>query len=176
MRGTVFMIRSSVLALVAALALGACGSDDVTTATNADPGASSLQSDPSGQPQTAAVDSQALQQQLSQAAGDRVLFDTDQYDLSGEAQAVLQKQAAWLQAHPAVTVSIEGNADERGTREYNLALGDRRANSIRNYLVALGVDGGRLSAISYGKERPECEESSEACWAQNRRGVTVVSQ
>ena len=171
------MIRSSVVAMAAALMLGACGTDEAANPTPdsaSTPG--SLQNDANGLVQEAAKDSQGLQQQLSQTAGDRVLFDTDQYELSTEALAVLQMQAAWLAAHPSVTVSIEGNADERGTREYNLALGDRRANSIRNYLVALGVDGGRMSAISYGKERPECEESSDACWAQNRRGTTVISQ
>jgi peptidoglycan-associated lipoprotein len=170
------MIRSSVVALAAALTLAACGADDVANApgTNSVPG--SLQNDPNAASPDTAIGGQPLQEQLSVQAGDRVLFDTDQYELNDVAQAVLQKQAAWLQAHPAVVASIEGNADERGTREYNLALGDRRANSIRNYLVALGVDGGRLTAISYGKERPECEGSSEACWAQNRRGMTVVTQ
>lgn len=175
------MIRSSVVALAAALMLGACGSDDGATAPAATAVPGSLQNNPDGVAANGlspdgSIDGRPLQEQLSVQAGDRVLFDTDQYELSGEAQAILQKQAAWLQAHPAIVVSIEGNADERGTREYNLALGDRRANSIRNYLVALGVDGGRMSAISYGKERPECEESSAACWAQNRRGMTVVSQ
>lgn len=174
------MIRSSAWVLASALALAACGSDEAARAPNADVAASNPQSDPNGGAlngsQDGAIAGQPLQQQLAVQAGDRVLFDTDQYELNGEAQTVLQKQAAWLAAHPSVTVSIEGNADERGTREYNLALGDRRANSIRNYLVALGVDGGRLSAISYGKERPECEESSDACWAQNRRGTTVITQ
>jgi peptidoglycan-associated lipoprotein len=174
------MIRSSALVLATALALAACGSDEAAKTPNADVAASNLQNDPNNTAlngtQDGAITGQPLQQQLATEAGDRVLFDTDQYELSGEAQSVLQKQAAWLAAHPSVVVSIEGNADERGTREYNLALGDRRANSIRNYLVALGVDGGRMSAISYGKERPECEESSDACWAQNRRGTTVISQ
>jgi peptidoglycan-associated lipoprotein len=175
------MIRSAVVALAAALTLGACGNDDGATAPSASSVPGGLQGNMDGVAGNSlapdgAIDAQSLQQQLSIQAGDRVLFDTDQFELSGEAQTVLQKQAAWLAAHPSVTVSIEGNADERGTREYNLALGDRRANSIRNYLVALGVDGGRMSAISYGKERPECEESSDACWAQNRRGTTVITQ
>jgi peptidoglycan-associated lipoprotein len=171
------MIRSSLVALAATLSLSACGTDEA--ANQQPPAAATLdgqQVSGSSGPDVTAIADQPLQQQLATEAGDRVLFDTDQYELSGEAQTVLQKQAAWLAAHPAVVVSIEGNADERGTREYNLALGDRRANSIRNYLVALGVDGGRMSAISYGKERPECEESSDACWAQNRRGTTVIAQ
>ena len=91
-------------------------------------------------------------QDFQQNVGDRVFFDTDRYDLSAEAQSQLQKQAAWLAQYPSVTVTVEGHADERGTREYNLALGERRANAVANYLTALGVDAGRLSVISYGKE------------------------
>jgi peptidoglycan-associated lipoprotein len=105
--------------------------------------------------------------------GDRVHFELDRYDLSPEAQATLQRQAGFLRA---ATVTIEGHVDERGTREYNLALGERRATSVRNYLIALGVPAERVSMISFGKERPECAEAAEPCWAQNRRGVTVVNQ
>jgi peptidoglycan-associated lipoprotein len=104
-----------------------------------------------------------------------VRFPLDRYDLTPEAQATLQKQAALLQSYPQVAVTIEGHADERGTREYNLALGERRADTVRNYLVALGIPSDRISTVSYGKERPECPEAAESCWAQNRRGVTVVS-
>ena len=108
--------------------------------------------------------------------GDRVRFELDRYDLSPEAQATLRQQAALLQNYPQVVVTIEGHADERGTREYNLALGERRADAVRNYLTALGVSPDRVTVISYGKERPECPEASEGCWSQNRRGVTVASQ
>ena len=107
--------------------------------------------------------------------GDRVFFETDRYDLSPEAQYVLSKQAEWLQANPTATAVIEGHADERGTREYNLALGARRAEAVRSYLVSLGVDPGRLQTVSYGKERPVALCSDESCWSQNRRAVTVVS-
>ncbi len=107
--------------------------------------------------------------------GDRVFFGYDQYDLTPEAQAQLEKQAAWMQQFPAVTLSVEGHCDERGTREYNLALGERRANAVTNYLVALGVDPNRLQTISYGKERPEMLGSDESAWAQNRRAVSVVN-
>jgi peptidoglycan-associated lipoprotein len=105
-----------------------------------------------------------------------VHFELDRYDLSPEAEATLQKQAALLQLYPQVVITIEGHADERGTREYNLALGERRATAVRNYLAALGVSPDRVSVISYGKERPACPEASEGCWSQNRRGVTVASQ
>lgn len=108
--------------------------------------------------------------------GDRVHFPLDRYDLSPEAEATLQRQAALLQNHPQIVVTIEGHADERGTREYNLALGERRAAAVRNHLMALGIAGDRITVISYGKERPECPEAAEGCWSQNRRGVTVASQ
>lgn len=108
--------------------------------------------------------------------GDRVHFALDRYDLTPEAEATLRQQAALLQSYPQVVITIEGHADERGTREYNLALGERRAETVHNYLMALGIAADRVSVISYGKERPECAAADEACWAQNRRGVTVVSR
>ena len=107
--------------------------------------------------------------------GDRVFFGFDKYSLTAEARATLEKQAAWLNKYPAVTVSLEGHADERGTREYNLGLGERRANSVKDYVVALGINPNRLKTISYGKERPVALGSNEAAWAQNRRSVTMVT-
>lgn len=107
--------------------------------------------------------------------GDRVFFGFDRFDLTPEATATLDRQAAWLKQYKAVTVTVEGHADERGTREYNLALGERRANAVKNYLVALGVDAARVQTISYGKEKPAVLGSNEAAWAQNRRGVTVIN-
>ncbi|WP_431854190.1 peptidoglycan-associated lipoprotein Pal [Azospirillum sp.] len=114
------------------------------------------------------------QEDLVVNVGDRVFYGFDRYDLSPEARATLDRQAAWLKQYPNVTVTIEGHADERGTREYNLALGERRANSAKNYLVAQGTNPSRVKVISYGKERPAVLGSNEAAWAQNRRGVTVV--
>ncbi len=107
--------------------------------------------------------------------GDRVFFDVDKSDLTSEAQASLRAQAQWLTLYPAVTVQIEGHCDERGTREYNLALGERRAAAVRDYLVSLGVNAARVSTISYGKEKPAVVGSNEAAWAQNRRGVTRIT-
>ncbi|WP_114394531.1 peptidoglycan-associated lipoprotein Pal [Oleisolibacter albus] len=107
--------------------------------------------------------------------GDRVFFGFDRYDLTPEATATLDRQAAWLKQYQNVTITVEGHADERGTREYNLALGERRATAVKNYLVALGVDTARVQTISYGKERPAVLGSNEAAWAQNRRGVTVIN-
>jgi peptidoglycan-associated lipoprotein len=106
--------------------------------------------------------------------GDRVFFDFDKYSLRADAKAALDKQVAWLKKYPTYAMSIEGHADERGTREYNLALGDRRANSVKEYLVANGVAAARVKTISYGKERPVALGSNEAAWSQNRRGVTVL--
>lgn len=106
--------------------------------------------------------------------GDRIFFETDSSDLTTSARTTLENQATWLAQYPNVGVAIEGHADERGTREYNLALGERRANSVKNYLVALGVSPSRISVISYGKERPAVAGSNDAAWSQNRRGVTKV--
>lgn len=103
-----------------------------------------------------------------------VLFGLDQYDIDPQARAILDTQAQWLQRYANVRATVEGHADERGTREYNLALGDRRANAAKNYLVARGIDPSRLTTISYGKERPVALGSDESSWAQNRRAVTVV--
>jgi len=114
-------------------------------------------------------------QDLRVNVGDTVHFDYDRYDLHDQERGILQRQAAWLQKYPQVRVSIEGHCDERGTREYNLALGARRANAVKEYLVSLGVSAARVDTISYGKERPICTESTEDCWAQNRRGVTTIT-
>jgi peptidoglycan-associated lipoprotein len=113
---------------------------------------------------------------VAQAGSDTVHFATDSSDIDSEAQGILTKQAAWLQKFPNVRVTIEGHCDERGTREYNLALGDRRANSAKNFLINAGVAASRISVISYGKERPIATGSDEDSWAQNRRAVTVVPQ
>ncbi|MCS6986201.1 MAG: peptidoglycan-associated lipoprotein Pal [Sphingomonadaceae bacterium] len=111
---------------------------------------------------------------LAQAGTDTVLFAFDSYALDDEARAILDRQAAWLVRHPSVRVTVEGHCDERGTREYNLALGERRANAARTYLVARGVAASRITTISYGKERPAVEGSTEEAWARNRRAVTVI--
>ena len=106
--------------------------------------------------------------------GDRIYFDLDSYQVSAEARPRLDAQAQWLQRYPSITVRIEGNADERGTREYNLALGARRAESIRNYLIDRGVPAGRIDTISFGKERPIAQGSTEDSWARNRNGHTAI--
>ena len=113
---------------------------------------------------------------IAQAGSDTVHFATDSSDVDSEGQGTLTAQAAWLKKNPSVRVTVEGHCDERGTREYNLALGERRANSAKNFLVNAGVDAGRVTVISYGKEHPVATGSDEGAWAQNRRAVTVVME
>jgi peptidoglycan-associated lipoprotein len=114
------------------------------------------------------------QAELDKLVGSRVYFGYDQYDLSSASQTVLRNQANWLRDNPRKRIVVAGHCDERGTREYNLALGARRAESVRRYLVVLGVDSSRIRTISYGKERPEMAASNETSWSRNRRAVTLV--
>src|ERR1700751_6140771 len=115
------------------------------------------------------------QQDLEASAGDRIFFSFDRSDISPEAREILTRQADWLRRYPNVTVTIEGHCDERGTREYNLALGERRAQAAKNVLVAAGIPAARISTISYGKERPIVVGSNEEAWAQNRVAITTVN-
>lgn len=111
---------------------------------------------------------------IATSGSDRVRFALDSYDLDDEGRGVLGRQAEWLARYAQVRITVEGHADERGTREYNLALGERRANAAKNFLAAQGVAPGRIATISYGKERPEADGADEAAWAINRRAVTVI--
>ena len=115
----------------------------------------------------------ASTQYLVENVGDRVFFQTDQASIDGGSRNTLRAQAEWLAQNASVTLTIEGHADERGTRDYNIALGARRANAVRDFLISQGVDGARLQTISYGKERPVSVCSEEACWSKNRRAVAT---
>jgi peptidoglycan-associated lipoprotein len=115
------------------------------------------------------------EQDFTVNVGDRVFFMEDKSTLTPEAQETLRRQAQWLQKYPAVTVQVEGHADERGTREYNIALSARRATATRDFLLAQGVAASRVSSIAYGKERPAALCDAEQCWSQNRRAVTVIT-
>ena len=115
------------------------------------------------------------QEDLIVNVGDRVFFGYDSSDLDSDALELLQDQVAWLKQNSDVSVTIEGHCDERGTREYNLALGEKRAQAVKNYLIGLGVNPDRVSTISYGKERPAVVGSNDGAWAQNRRSVTIVN-
>ncbi len=114
------------------------------------------------------------QQDFTVNVGDRIFFDTDSTSIRADAQATLDRQAQWLAKYPNYGITIEGHADERGTREYNLALGARRAAATRDYLVSRGVPGNRMRTISYGKEKPVAVCDDISCWSQNRRAVTVL--
>jgi peptidoglycan-associated lipoprotein len=166
-------------ALCAVLLLAACqssGSDSAQPDPANDVAALPEASAPNGTPNNGAnggIVAGSLPD-FNERIGNTVRFDTDSYSLNAEAQSGLQKQAAWLLQYREHAVTIEGHADERGTREYNLALGDRRAQAVVNYLIALGVDAGRLGEVSYGKEKPICPDASESCWSENRRGVTAL--
>ncbi len=147
------------------LLLAACGtSGDQVSAVSSD---AAQTSGPSYEP--------GSEEEFIVEVGDRVFFGYDAYDLTTEAQDTLSRQAEWLASYPSSSILVEGHADERGTREYNLALGERRANAVKNYLVALGVDAGRIETISYGKERPAVVGSNEGAWSRNRRGVSVIN-
>jgi peptidoglycan-associated lipoprotein len=147
-----------VAALIAGLALSACASkqanDSLASAGSATPGS---------------------QQDFVVNVGDRVFFETDQTDLTPQARATLDKQAQWLAQYNRYSFTIEGHADERGTREYNIALGARRAQTVREYLSSRGIEPQRMRTISYGKERPVAVCNDISCWSQNRRAVTVLN-
>jgi len=160
-------------ALSAALLLGACTHKEEAVAT-APPPAPPRAAAPAPAPARPSIVA-GSEQDFKVNVGDTIHFDYNEYAVKANDQATLQKQAQWLAKYPAVKLTIEGHCDERGTREYNLALGARRANAVKEYLVAQGVAAARLETVSYGKERPICTESSEECWAQNRRGVSVIS-
>jgi peptidoglycan-associated lipoprotein len=156
----------------AALLLAACSSSSDESAMTSGTGSTASTGTTS---QALPGPAEGSQEHLLVNVGDRVFFDYDRSDLKPEAQSTVEALATWAKTYPAVTLTIEGHCDERGTREYNLALGERRANSVRDYLIALGVDPNRLSTISYGKERPAVLGSNDEAWAQNRRGVFVVN-
>lgn len=169
------------LSMIAALTLvAACETAPVDSGDSSGSGATSQTSASSSSNGTVSSNSgtnvqPGSQEDLVLNVGDRVFFGFDQYNLTAEARATVERQAGWLKANPSVTVSVEGHADERGTREYNLALGDRRATAVKNYLVTLGVSASRVEGVSYGKERPVALGHNDDAWSQNRRGVMVVN-
>ena len=149
------------------LLLAACSQNPNSGGTGANTGAGNNTAQSSAVPGSA--------QDFQTNVGDRVFFDFDESTIKAEGQQTLQRQADWLKKYPNVTVTVEGHCDDRGTREYNLALGERRATAVQRGLVALGVQANRIKTISYGKERPAVLGDNESSWAQNRRGVTVIN-
>jgi peptidoglycan-associated lipoprotein len=151
-----------VIALVCGVALASCAKKNKLNSTD-DLGLNTQNSATPGS-----------QQDFTVNVGDRIFFDTDSTSIRADAQQTLRKQAQWLNQYGSYRITIEGHADERGTREYNLALGARRAEATRDYLVAQGVDGSRMKTISYGKEQPVAVCDDISCWSQNRRAVTAL--
>jgi peptidoglycan-associated lipoprotein len=146
------------MALAAGLALAACASNPNPAAVGA-----------------AGAAAPGSQQDFVVNVGDRVFFETDSTELTSQSRATLDKQAQWLQVYNRYAFTIEGHADERGTREYNIALGARRSQAVRDYLASRGIDANRMRTISYGKERPVAVCDDISCWSQNRRAVTVLN-
>jgi len=165
--------------------LAACSTTPKDTAESSGSGSSSSSSDVTASgsetSETSETSAESIniepgsQEDLIVNVGDRVFFNYDSSDLDGDAQELLQDQVAWLKQYSDVSIIVEGHCDERGTREYNLALGEKRAQSVKNYLISLGISSDRVSTISYGKERPAVVGSNDGAWAQNRRSVTIVN-
>jgi len=171
-------MRFKLISLLAALVLvSACASEpeETSEATNvgASDGSSSTSTTTTTTTEAPAIAPGSVKDFVVNV-GDRVFFDFDSSDIRADAVPTLEAQAAFLRTFPSLTLAIEGHADERGTREYNLALGERRANAHKDYLISLGVDPARIETISYGKERPAVAGSNESAWAQNRRAVVVL--
>jgi len=167
--------RAGAVALVVAgaLAISACGKK-APAQLPPDPGPATTTAD-SGYGNTGAAQPGSQADFVAKMMGsDTIYFALDKSDVDAQDQAALAKQAQWLQQYPAKRATIEGHCDERGTREYNIALGERRANAAKNYLASLGIDPSRITTVSYGKERPIALGSDEQSWAQNRRAVTVT--
>ncbi len=166
------MSRVLTAALVASLALAVsgCGKKKVETLPPAPGNEQTASQTGSG----AIVPGSQADFMRQMAGGDTIFFDTDRFNIDAVDAAALQAQAQWLVRYPNKRARLEGHADERGTREYNLALGERRANAAKNYLASLGVDPSRIAVISFGKERPAALGSDEAAWARNRRAVTIT--
>ena len=165
---------ATVMLLASAAALGAC-SKKAPEQLPPPPPSTTAPSTPTPAPTPAGPQVGSQEHFVSAVNGQNVIyFDTDRFNIDSQDAAALQTQAQYLARYPQVLVTVEGHADERGTREYNLALGERRANAAKNYLVSLGVDAGRVATVSYGKERPVALGSDEQSWAKNRRAVSVV--
>ena len=161
------------------LFVAACATTPKDSADSSGSGSSSSGSDVSSEGTITETTGSGIvsgsQEDLIVNVGDRVFFGYDSSDLDSDALELLQDQVAWLKQNSDVSITIEGHCDERGTREYNLALGEKRAQAVKNYLIGLGINPDRVSTISYGKERPAVVGSNDGAWAQNRRSVTIVN-
>tara|TARA_B100000700_G_scaffold96185_1_gene108229 strand:+ start:492 stop:1010 length:519 start_codon:yes stop_codon:yes gene_type:complete len=172
------MFYKILLSIFIALFISACSTTPKDTADSSGTGTSSSDASSDGEGTLTVTDGSGIvpgsQEDLIVNVGDRVFFDYDSAELDEDAQELLQDQVAWIKQHD-VSVTIEGHCDERGTREYNLALGEKRAQAVKNYLTRMGVPPQRVTTISYGKERPAVIGSNDGAWSQNRRSVTTVN-
>ena len=167
MRKLVMVLVVLAFACGTMLMMSSCAKKQIGTGEAAPAAAAPKAAAPAGAaPSTAGVD---MAQEIRAFEGEGIFFDFDKYEIKPEAKVVLEKKAAWLRANPSFKVRIEGNTDERGTNEYNMALGERRAKAAQKYFNALGISMDRMSTISYGEEKPTCTEKNEKCWSKNRR-------
>ena len=178
-KGSFYMFYKFLFTICLIAFVSACSTTPKDTADTSGSGASS---DESSASESASADYSnnlsvlpGSQEDLIVNVGDRVFFGYDSSDLDADAQELLQDQVAWLKQYSDVSVIIEGHCDELGTREYNLALGEKRAQAVKNYILSMGISSDRVSTISYGKERPAVVGSNDGAWAQNRRSVTIVN-
>jgi peptidoglycan-associated lipoprotein len=167
------MLVRIVACVTVVVALAACTSPSDTSSYSGS-GASGQATIPGSGPATAGQAAPGSEEELATAIGDRIYFTTDRYSVSGDARTTLNRQAVWLQQYPTVRVWIAGNCDDRGTEDYNLALGQRRANADRDYLISRGIDRSRMETISYGKDRPVDASPTPDGWAKNRNAITSV--
>ena len=173
------MIKKFLISFLLVFFVFACSTtpkdEAVTSGSGSTTSTASVSSESDSDGESTASIEPGSQEDLIVNVGDRVFFDYDSSELDADARELLQDQVAWLKQYSSVSVSIEGHCDERGTREYNLALGEKRAQAVKNYLVSLGISADRVATISYGKERPAVVGSNDGAWAQNRRSVTTVN-
>ncbi len=176
MKSNTIIARNLGLTIAGAALITACGSKEVDNI----PAAAQIEQPRQTTQNTGPVTNQVIpgsqQDFVNSVSSDTVYFDTDGFNIDAQDQSTLRSQAQWLAQYPNVSVTLQGHTDERGTRDYNLALGERRANAAKNYLISLGVNSGRISTVSFGKERPVALDSNERAWSQNRRAVTITVQ
>lgn len=178
MRKSPKLIRNIGLTLAGAALITACGKKEVEIPRDAAPQIPTNQNNNpiNTGPITPRIIPGSQEDFIASISSDTIYFDTDKFDIDAQDQSTLRSQAQWLNQNPSKNIRVEGHADERGTRDYNLALGERRANSAKNFLISLGVASNRITTVSFGKERPIAVGSNENAWAQNRRAVTVTVQ
>lgn len=174
------LIRNIGLTMAGAILITACGKKEIDIPLDANPGTQPTVQNTGNENGnngiTNAIVPGSQEDFISNISSDTIFFDTDKFNIDAQDQSTLRSQAQWLLQYPNKNITIQGHTDERGTRDYNLALGERRANSAKNFLISLGVSSNRINTVSFGKEQPIALGSNDNAWAQNRRAVTVTVQ